>query len=512
MVFTLLRLALKAVFAALAVAIPLLAVWVASSLAAYRNGPVWLACLCGLLLFPLVPLLWEGLGRWRTRRRRDLRARVLRSESLRQPDGLTFTDRLILRTLIVSFVFLGALLLRWPQTTFAALSTRGDWLLDGQDGPAAERVRRGLFTAADRLQWLYNALRDNEVEGLIDPGLEAEPPVPKASPAEPLPQRPPEPAPGPTKAEPTNTDPARPKPEPPADRTADGRPLWPLPATLHPIVSDIPADVETSLESVAKHIAAHEPDRWLRIKALHDYVADRVAYDTVAYFSREMPPQDAVTVFNTRKGVCAGYAQLLAAMGIAAGEEIVIVVGDARTESSDLTGEGHAWNAAQIDGGWYLIDPTWDAGHVDGQSFIKAYSTSNLFTPPSVFAVTHFPDEPRWQLQDPPIARGDFFRQPVMRPEFFASGLELISPTRSQVDVDGPFDVLIKRPEGRYLLARYKTRDGVEGRCSVTHAATTTVHCPLPGPGTYDVDLFGGPVEFGTYNLVGQFEVHRAGS
>jgi hypothetical protein len=510
MALTLIRVVFKVLAAALAVAIPLLAVWLASSLAAYRNGPVWLACLCGFGVLG-VPLVWDALSRWRTSRGRKLRARVLRSEALRPRDGLTFVDRFILRTLVVSAIFLTALVVRFPGTAFAALSTRGDWFLDGSEGPTVDRVRAGLFTAADRLQWLYNAVRDRGYEGLIDPKHEADPPVPEVSPAEPLPQRTPDPTPPPT-ADPKAPDAPEPAAPPEPERAADGRPLWPMPATLHPLVEDLPPEVETSLEDVAKHIASHEPDRWLRIKALHDYVADRVAYDAVAYATRNMPPQDAATVFRTRMGVCAGYAQLLAAMGVAAGEEIVVVVGDARTESSDLTGEGHAWNAAQIDGAWYLIDPTWDSGHVDGQTFVKAYTTSNLFTPPDVFAITHYPDEPRWQLQQPPIERGDFFRQPVMRPEFFATGLELISPKRSQVDVEGAFDVLLKRPEGRYILARYKQDDGTEGRCTVTHAATTTVHCPLPGPGTYDVDLFGSPVEFGTYNLIGQFEVHRAGT
>lgn len=507
MVFTLLRLAFKLLCAALAVAIPLLAVWLASSLAAYRGGEVWLVCLCGLLIFPIAPLLWDAVARWRTARARALRARVLRSEALRDKDGLTFFDRLILRTVVVGLLFLVVLVLRSPQTSFTALSTRGDWFLDGREGPVVERVRAGLFTAADRLQWLYNALRDNPYKDLIDPSSEAPPPVSGDSQPAPLPQRQPDPP--PAEPDPTGKDPA-PQPEP--ERAPDGRPMWPMPATLHPLVADLPAEVETSLEDVAKYIAANEPDRWLRIKALHDYVADRVAYDAVAYFSRDMPPQDAITVFRTRKGVCAGYAQLLAAMGVAAGEEIVVVVGDARTESSDLTGEGHAWNAAQIDGAWYLIDPTWDSGHIKGREFVKAYTTSNLFTPPTVFSVTHFPDESRWQLHTPPIERGDFFRQPVMRPEFFATGLELISPTRSQVDVDGAFDIQLKRPEGRYLLATYQAEGGVEGRCTVTYATTTTVHCPLPGPGTYEVDLFGSPVQFGTFNLIGQFEVHRAGT
>ena len=58
---------------------------------------------------------------------------------------------------------------------------------------------------------------------------------------------------------------------------------------------------------MARHLAQGEPNPWLRVKALHDYVADRVVYDVEAYRSRKFPPQDAPTVFRTRRSVCAGY-------------------------------------------------------------------------------------------------------------------------------------------------------------------------------------------------------------
>ncbi len=54
-----LGLVLKALTIAAMIATPLLGVWVASSLPALRNGPVWLALLAGLLLFPVMPVAWE---------------------------------------------------------------------------------------------------------------------------------------------------------------------------------------------------------------------------------------------------------------------------------------------------------------------------------------------------------------------------------------------------------------------------------------------------------------------
>ena len=61
--------AFRLVWTSLVVLAPTLGVWVASSLAAYRNGPVWLACAAGLLLFPVLPVLWDMASEWRRRRK-----------------------------------------------------------------------------------------------------------------------------------------------------------------------------------------------------------------------------------------------------------------------------------------------------------------------------------------------------------------------------------------------------------------------------------------------------------
>ena len=70
-----------------------------------------------------------------------------------------------------------------------------------------------------------------------------------------------------------------------------------------------------------------------------------------------------------------------------------------------------------------------------------------------VHGVTHFPEESEWQLRAPPISRGEFFRQPMMRARFFADGLELVDPTRSQVTVSGSLDMTLRNPRGFFLLA-----------------------------------------------------------
>jgi len=438
---------------------PVLGVWLASSLVAYINGPTMLAVCSGILLFPLIPILWD-----------------LRGRKQRQTGILTWRDRITLRTLVLNLTFIALLLALRPQTSFLALSTRGDWFLDGRQGPHIEFARQGLFHLARGLEGIYLQFHHNPFDQYAD------------------------------------TTGAQPRPRPSPTVRAGQTQGWPwLDTGLHPAVANMPASVETSIASVAQYIAQQEKDPFLRVKALHDYVADRIAYDAPAYFAGQYPPQDAETVFQRRVAVCAGYAKLLEALGQAIGEEIVYVTGDSRSSTSDLEGQSHAWNAAKIKGQWYLIDTTWDSGSVDRSSgFTKRYRADYLFPPPEVMGITHFPEDTAWQLRSQPISRGEFLRQPILRPQFFAEGLKLITPVRSQTDTTGPATLQIQNPKQRWLLTSYAAKGAKESqRCSDTAIQGPQITCPLPRTGTYEIRLFSGDEQYGDFAYVGQVEFNK---
>ena len=475
--------------------------WLASSLALYLNGPVWLAYALGVLAFPVLPLAWEARAAMKR----------ARSRSLRTP-FFTVWDRIVLRTLAVNLLVVGVLLARWPGTAFTALATRGDWFLEGRRGSEARAARVLLFRTAGGLEWLFRATHDNPNDRYLArtriPAGEPSPvpaPVPIADSAA-RPSQPSLDGGGP----PPPSTPETPEAPDISPRLADGTPVWPLPSQIHPAVAALPASEEASLASVARYVARQEPDPWMRLKALHDYVADRVSYDVEALRSKTYPPQDAETVFRTRRSVCAGYANLLAAMGSAAGEEIVVVGGDSRTNGGELTGQGHAWNAARIGGRWVLLDATWDAGPVTDGRFVKRYSTDFLFAPPEVLGLSHFPDEEQWQLRRPALSRGEFLRQPMMRPRFYSEGFTLVSPDRPQVTVDRVLEVSLRNPRHRYVMARYERRDGtVRADCDVEQGPAVSVRCALPDEGKYRVVLLSNREEHGTYLGIGEIEALR---
>ncbi|MBN2382711.1 transglutaminase [bacterium] len=477
---TLPLLIIKVCTVVLIVSIPVLGFWLASSVAAYYNGPTWLACVAGLLLFPILPLVWEAERAIKRRKRAETKPRFF---------GLL--SRLTMKTLCISILFMGGFLVIRAETAFLALSTRGDWMLDHDlvqkrlHPDQRESVRQVLFSFSNQLEGLYNLFHQNPYRELVD-------------------RKPTEVAPG-TLPEPAQAD------ETPGPDSIETPGLWPWPGQeLHQAVRSMPPSVETSIESVAEYLIAQESDPFLQIKALHDYVADRVAYDTEALRSGDFPAQDAETVFRTRRSVCAGYANLLAALGQASDLEILIITGDARGQGTDLSGIGHAWNAARIEDDWYLLDATWDSGFVNNYVYTKEYSMDYLFPPPQIMAITHFPDDPDWQLLSEPLTRGEFLRQPWLKPHFFAQGMTLLEPDRSQSDVEHHARILINNPDQIWLMARFKLKGSPsEQDCSLTRASHTQLDCPLPEKGMYEVSLYSSLEQYGSYDFVGKIEFNR---
>lgn len=468
-------LALRAAGWSLVLAVPLLAAWLASSLAAYAHHRAWQSALVGVVLFPLAPAAWE------------LGATLRASDQKRH---LQTRDRLVLRTLFLSLTFLVALLALFPKKSFTALATRGDWMFDGHTGAGADRGRAFTHAAARGLEWLYLATRDDP----FDESDRPPPPGELARPAEPSSR--PQPSAAPSVSAFASALPA----PPPAPVFA-----WPAAPKLSPLVQTLPAEAEASPATLGAYIANHEPTQSERARAVHDWVADRIAYDGPAYRAGHYPPQDAATVFRTRVGVCAGYARVFAEIAKEAGLEARYVVGTVRGVGMRPDGELHAWNAVKVDGEWALVDTTWDAGHLDGAKFIKEYGTIYFRAPPHVFRVDHLPDEPSWQLARDPWDRGEFFRQPMLSAAFFADGLTLKSPERSQLTTSGPFVVALDNPKQLFLIA-----EDAEAKCAVVReGAHLEARCPVDARGAHDVKLFASPVQYGSYHYVGHFEVTR---
>lgn len=276
---------------------------------------------------------------------------------------------------------------------------------------------------------------------------------------------------------------------------------------IDPRVTQLPADLQQrvfvdpdrQLEPLVRALVAGARDEFHKVKILHDWIAETIAYDADSYFSGAKADTSIRATLQRRKSVCYGYAALFAEMCSLAGVRCQKISGFGRGygfaagRAGDPGQTNHAWNAVQIGGRWYLVDVTWDAGHVEKRAFQKKYATTYLFMPPEEFIYTHLPEDPAWQLLSPPLATEQFSDLPYLLGRFFDAGLRLatrlrrVTPAGESVEfaVVVPFDVELMAklitPDGSELQRRTLVQsDGEQCRVLVT----------FPGAGRYTVQLF----------------------
>ena len=494
-----------------------LGVWLASSLVAWAGGPPELACIGGVLLFPVLPLWWE-------KRATDaFYAQLKRSTRLLpKKRALTGPLRIALRTVFINLVFVAALLVLWPKVAFAALATRGDWFLGDRQGPWVDRTRTALIASSSALEWLHEAANDNPYRTKED----EQTPVPddvkpmeittrygsgarwrKRDPSELPPTRPEDP---PTKPDdppakpdepPTKPDePPKPDEPDPADAWEVGQTHWPWADAPSPIVTGMTAGDEQSIESVARYISARTTDPFDRVKALHDWVVMRLHYDHDSV-TGPRKKQDAQSVFLSRMGVCEGYARLMVELGKQTGDRIVYVTGDVRAKTGELEPVGHAWNAVEIKGAWYLLDVTWDDPTYVNDPQKQGYETTYLFIPPQFMGLDHFPDQPKWQLRQVELSRAEFLRQPLARPALAREHMNLLSPLRPIVEVDDRFELKLENPNRAWVLVQVNGED-----CGKSNARDLDVGCDLPR-GAREAQVFVNRTqEYGEYDHMITFQ------
>jgi transglutaminase-like putative cysteine protease len=507
---------------AIMVGTPMLGVWLASSLISFHGGPRAPAVIGGVLLFPVLPVLWE------IRSARKWKERVASRRSFGVPPKRRLSGfyRLVARTLAINVVFLAVLLIWFPKTAFTSLATRGDWFLEDEHAPWAETTRSGLFAAASGLEWLHELANPNPYKKQGDDQQVTTEVIPtEEKKSEQLARRwipgtaewkdDTKPKPDPiTEQVPPKVEPIVPEPPPkesPGDAAWEvGETFWPHAGTVHPVVAAMTAADEASIEAVAKHIGSREADPFRRVKALHDWVVTRLRYDSASLVPGQRKPQDAETVFRNRTGVCEGYARLLVELGKHSADRIVYVVGDVRKESGEVAPIGHAWNAVELRGKWYLMDATWDDPvNEKGEAIDDAYRTDYLFIPPSVAVFDHLPDDAKWQLLAQPLSRGDFMRQPFARPGLARDGLTLTSPNRSVVEAKDVLELELVNPRRLNvtvaLAVEGSTDSGTD--CGVSSDAQVKLRCTLPQPGRYEARIFTNKQRYGVYGYSATVQV-----
>ncbi len=131
--------------------------------------------------------------------------------------------------------------------------------------------------------------------------------------------------------------------------------------------------------------------------------------------------------------ICTGYVWLVSQMALAAGIECRIVDGYGRTSKVNTRIPGvpnHSWNAVKLNGKWYLCDPTWSSGSIDGTSkeAIQRYDDAYFLAEPSQFIRDHYPLDTAWILMGEKPTLQKFLSRPITYRAAYRYGVNPITP------------------------------------------------------------------------------------
>jgi|GEM_PF-2714068 len=453
----------------MALAIPVTAFWLTATLALRQGLGRGASMGVAIGLVVVLPLVWDVWSEGRYRQRENPPERVM-----------SRADRIRLRILSISLIFLAIMLFGMNRTMTTAIAGRGDWFLDGAETPFAADLRSGLATVALKLDHTFGPTGQAPIT--IEPVV----------------------------ARSATAAPTAPLPAPRLSETGG----WPLPPTPHPIVSGLTESRTGSIAEVAALIRAKEPDPKQRARAYHDFAIQHLIFDVKSLLTGQpTSDQRAETVFKSRVATAVGYANLVTALGNAAGDEVITVTGQTRYFSTEHAVFPHAWNAVALDGTWSFLDAARDAGTVIAHEFSAGYGTTWLFPPTELMTWDHLPDDPMWALPGAPRDAEALLAGTALSASAAVFGLSPIDlPTRLTVS-DAEFSIALSNPKRVSLLATaWSPDDGASARCSPpSRDERAILTCNLGASRRWIIILHATHSPEGPYVPVGQLRVlHRA--
>ena len=173
----------------------------------------------------------------------------------------------------------------------------------------------------------------------------------------------------------------------------------------------LPDSLTKNTGDIAKYINANFTTDNEKARAIFIWLATNIRYDMDNMFAINFyeKREDKISKpLSTRKGICENYATLFSDICTKTGIKSYVVEGF--TKQNGFTDYiPHAWCAAKIDDAWFIYDPTWGSGYVNGGKFIKKINNDYYKVSPSTIIKSHIPFDYLWQFLNYPITNQEFY-------------------------------------------------------------------------------------------------------
>ncbi len=173
----------------------------------------------------------------------------------------------------------------------------------------------------------------------------------------------------------------------------------------------LPDSLTKTTYQISSYITSNFVSDKDKSRAIFTWVASNIEYDIANMFAINFyeKKEDKISKpLKTRKGICENYAALFTDICLKSGIKSFVVEG--YTKQNGFTDYiPHAWSAALIDTAWFLFDPTWGSGYVNGGKFFKKINNDYYKTSPSTLIKTHIPFDYLWQFLPYPVTNQEFY-------------------------------------------------------------------------------------------------------
>lgn len=269
-------------------------------------------------------------------------------------------------------------------------------------------------------------------------------------------------------------------------------------------VLSTPEEKTESVEVLSEYLTSPWQGDRNRAYAIFRWLSFNVAYDVDGFFGRaEKKSNDAASVLRHKTSVCAGYASLFEALGKVAGLQVHSIEGYAKGYGFEpgqrIKDQNHAWNGVQVNGEWFISEPTWGAGYLGADlMFHRSPDVAMFLMDPEYAICSHYPADEQWQLLDKPISKEEFERLVVPSGRIHQMGIEVLSHKESIYDISDAdnIEMMFYSPSLKILRGDLKNLSCKEheGRkwTQVLPSGLNQVKlkAQFPAPGKYKLNLY----------------------
>lgn len=179
--------------------------------------------------------------------------------------------------------------------------------------------------------------------------------------------------------------------------------------------TSVPETATRTVKQLAVYLTSTARNDHEKARAIYVWLTNNVTYSDTTVTNgwlgtpENYAQQQAENVLRNRTAVCEGFANLYKALCQEAGLQAEFVTGIVKDDGV-VADVSHAWNAVQLDGQWYLSDPTWGSGYADywTNEFVPKYQEEFFLIPAEEMILSHLPDDPIWQLLPNPLTEREF--------------------------------------------------------------------------------------------------------